>query len=215
MAKTFDQSLIDTARISMSMLDIDDISNTTSEEFLELRREQQGCHNELTHREDFPFGKYTRTLNFFKGQNTYNIPTGQVQNLYLNHQKLQFVDDYLAFDDKEGTPKYFSVRSNPTKLIVYPSPKESYTVTLEYYDDRFVLDTDGNPQWEISIGSTLRMPERVQHLYFDALEYFLLADHIKKQTNARWQPTYEIAKARWQTFLKGARKADTETYIVI
>lgn len=215
MAKTFDQSLVDTARISMSMLDIDDISNTASEEFLELRREQQGCHNELTHREDFPFGKYTRTLTLFKGQNTYNIPTGQVQNLYLNHQKLQFVDDYLSFDDKEGKPEFYSIRSNPTKLIIYPIPKENYTVTLEYYDDRFVLDTQSNPQWEISTGSTLRMPERVQHLYFDALEYFLLADHIKKQTNARWQPTLEIANARWQTFLKGARKSDSDTYFVI
>ena len=62
MAKTFDQSLIDTARISMSMLDIDDISDTSSEEFESLRREQQGCHNELTHREEFPFGTYTKTL---------------------------------------------------------------------------------------------------------------------------------------------------------
>lgn len=215
MGKTFDQSLIDTARISMSMLDIDDISNTSSEEFAELRREQQGCHNELTHREDFPFGKFTKVLNIAKEQNTYSLPVGQVQNLYINNQKLQYVDDYLSFDDKIGAPKYYSVKNNPTKLVIYPSPKEDYTATLEYYDDRFVYDTNNAPQWEISIGSTLRMPERVQHLYFDALEYFLLADHIKKQTNARWQPTMEIAKARWQTFLKGARHTDTETYIVI
>lgn len=215
MGKTFDQSLIDTARISMSMLDIDDISDTTSEEFLELRREQQGCHNELTHREDFPFGKYNKVINLIEGQNTYSAPIGQVQNLYLNNQKLTFVDDYLGFDDQVGTPKFYSVRSNPSKIVVYPTPNLEYTATLEYYDDRFVLDTSNSPQWEITIGSTLRMPERVQHLYFDALEYFLLADHIKKQTNARWQPTMQIAEARWQTFLKGARRADTDTYIII
>ena len=215
MGKTFDQSLIDTARISMSMLDIDDISDTSSEEFLELRREQQGCHNELTHREDFPFGKYTKVINITEGQNQYSVPTGQIQNLYINNKKLQFVDDYLSFDNQVGTPQYYSVKSNPTKIILYPAPNKEYTATLEYYDDRFVLDTSSTPQWEISIGSTLRMPERVQHLYFDALEYFLLADHIKKQTNARWQPTMQIAEARWQTFLKGSRKADTDTYIII
>lgn len=215
MGKTFDQSLIDTARISMSMLDIDDISDTTSEEFLELRREQQGCHNELTHREDFPFGKYTKIINILEGQNTYSVPIGQVQNLYINNQKLIFVDDYLSFDDQIGKPRFYSVKNNPSKLIVYPTPQADYTATVEYYDDRFVLDTSNAPQWTISVGSTLRMPERVQHLYFDALEYFLLADHIKKQTNARWQPTLQIAEARWNTFLKGARKADTETYIVI
>ena len=215
MAKTFDQSLIDTAKISMSMLDVDDISDTNSEEFAELRREQQGCHNELTHREDFPFGNFTKTLYMLEGQNTYTIPVGQVKDIWFNGQKLQFVDNYLSFNDKVGKPKYFSIKSNPTKIVIYPTPNEDYEATIEYYDDRFVLDTNKNPQWEITVGSTLRMPERVQHLYFDALEYFLLADHIKKQTNARWQPTMEIAKARWQTFLKGARKADTETYIII
>lgn len=215
MGKTFDQSLIDTARISMSMLDVDDISNTTSEEFLELRREQQGCHNELTHREDFPFGKFNKVINIQEGVTTYSLPIGQVQNLYIKNKKLQFLDDYLSFDEQIGTPEFYSVRNNPSKLVIYPTPQMDYTAILEYYDDRYVLDTDGNPQWEISIGSTLRMPERVQHLYFDALEYFLLADHIKKQTNARWQPTMQIAEARWQTFLRGARRADTDTYIII
>lgn len=215
MGKTFDQSLIDTARISMSMLDVDDISNTTSEEFLELRREQQGCHNELTHREDFPFGKFNKVINIQEGVTTYSLPIGQVQNLYIKNKKLQFVDDYLTFDEQIGTPEFYSVRNNPSKLVIYPTPQMDYTAILEYYDDRYVIDTDGNPQWEISIGSTLRMPERVQHLYFDALEYFLLADHIKKQTNARWQPTMQIAEARWQTFLRGARRADTDTYIII
>lgn len=215
MAKTFDQSLIDTAKISMSMLDVDDISDTNSEEFAELRREQQGCHNELTHREDFPFGNFTKTLYLIEGQNTYTPPMGQVKDIWLNGQKLQYVENYLSFNDEVGVPKYFSIKSNPTKIVVYPAPKEDYEATVEYYDDRFVLDTNKTPQWEISVGSTLRMPDRVQHLYFDALEYFLLADHIKKQTNARWQPTMQIAEARWQTFLKGARKADTETYIII
>ena len=215
MGKTFDQSLIDTARISMSMLDVDDISNTTSEEFLELRREQQGCHNELTHREDFPFGKFNKVINIQEGVTTYSLPIGQVQNLYIKNKKLQFLDDYLSFDEQIGTPEFYSVRNNPSKLVIYPTPQMDYTAILEYYDDRYVLDTNGNPQWEITIGSTLRMPERVQHLYFDALEYFLLADHIKKQTNARWQPTMQIAEARWQTFLRGARRADTDTYIII
>lgn len=215
MGKTFDQSLIDTARISMSMLDVDDISNTTSEEFLELRREQQGCHNELTHREDFPFGKFNKVINIQEGVNTYSLPIGQVQNLYIKNKKLQFLDDYLSFDEQIGTPEFYSVRNNPSKLVIYPTPQMDYTAILEYYDDRYVLDANGNPQWEITVGSTLRMPERVQHLYFDALEYFLLADHIKKQTNARWQPTMQIAEARWQTFLRGARRADTDTYIII
>lgn len=215
MAKTFDQSLIDTAKISMSMLDVDDYQDTESEEFQTLRREQQGCHNELTHRDDFPFGTYVKTISIQPGQNTYSLPNGQIKNIYIKGEKLNYTDDFLAFDERTGRPQAYSIRSNPDKIVLYPTPNATFEARIEYYDDRFVEDAQGDPQWEISIGSTLRMPERVQHLYFDALEYFLLADHIKKQTNARWQPTLQIAKDRWQVFLQGARRSDSETYFLI
>lgn len=215
MAKTFDQSLIDTAQISMSMLDVDDIADTTSEEFASLRREQQGCHNELTHRDDFPFGFYVKRLSIQADKNSYGLPTGQVKEVWLNGKQLTYIDNYLEFDDKEGKPKYYAVSENPEKLILYPTPTEGGYIQIKYYDDRFVEDINGDYQWEISIGSTLRMPENVQHLYFDALEYFLLADHIKKVTNARWQPTMQIAQARWKVFLNGAKKTDNETYFRI
>lgn len=215
MSKTFDQSLIDTAKISMSMLDIDDISDTSSEEFESLRREQQGCHNELTHREEFPFGTYTKVLRASENKSLYPLPEGQIKNVYNNGEKLIYIEKYLELDEKTGKPEFYYIIPSTEKIGLYPIPDDNYNLTLEYYDDRFVLDTDEEPQREISIGSTLRMPERVQHLYFDALEYFLLAEHIKKQTNARWQPTMKIANDRWLTFIKSTRQADSETYFVI
>ena len=45
MGKTFDQSLIDTATISMSMIDPEDMQDTSSEEFASLRRIQQQLHH--------------------------------------------------------------------------------------------------------------------------------------------------------------------------
>lgn len=215
MSKTFDQSLLDTVDISMSMLDYDDISDTTSEEFRSLRREQQGCHNELTHREDFPFGKYVKDVYLSDGQSTYSLPQGLIQNVYIDGEKLKFTNDYLQFDSQKGRPTHYAVSSNPNKLVFYPQPNKSYTANVEYIDDRYVIDTDGKPQWEISIGSTLRMPEKVQHLYFDALEYYLLAEHLKKLTNPRYQPISDIAAKKWQIFLSASRTADSETYFVI
>ena len=179
MKKTFDESLVDTAKISMSVIDIDDITDKTTEEFESLRREQQGCHNELTHRQDFPFGKYTKKTVLAKGQNSFSVPNGQVQNIYFGVTPLTYTNSALSFDAKQGRPLYYSVKNNPDKIVVYPIPDEQTELIIEYYDDRFVVDKNGDFQWEISTDSTLRMPERVQHLYFDALEYFLLAD-LKK-----------------------------------
>lgn len=138
MGKTFDQSLIDTANIPMSMIDPEDMMDTSSEEFVSMRRVQQGCHSELTNREDFPF------------------------------------------EDRKN-----------------------------------VIDTDGKASYTITIGSTLQMPERVQHLYFDALEYRVLYENTRKQSNPRWQPTLQLFNEKWQVFLRASRESNSDTYFII
>lgn len=59
------------------------------------------------------------------------------------------------------------------------------------------------------------MPKFVQHLYWDALEYYLLACHIKKLSNPRYEPTMKIANDRWNLFKKAAGAVNCDTYLVI
>ena len=217
MGKTFDQSLIDTATINMSMIDPEDMQDTTSEEFLGMRRIQQGCHSELISKENFPFNVYSKTLTLTAGVGSYTLPAGKIKDIYLagSTKPLTYVDDFRALPDVTGKLRYYSIKPNPEKLIFCPAPDEQMTANVDYYDTRSVINTDGSYGYEITVGSTLRMPERFQHLYFDALEYYVLATNMRKQSNPRWQPTLEIFKERWQVFLNGCKRADSETYFVI
>ena len=219
MGKTFDQSLIDTATIPMSMIDPEDMQDTTSEEFISMRRVQQGCHSELSNREDFPFNKYTKTIQLSKNQNAYSLPEGRVLEVKINVgnsvNKLLYAQDIDLLGNSTGTPNLYSVSYNPTKLKLFPVPDKSYNLSVEYNSTKNVILTNGDYSYTIETGSTLRMPEQFQHLYFDALEYYVLATNMRKQSNPRWQPTLEIFRQRWNTFLRGSKVTDSETYFSI
>lgn len=219
MGKTFDQSLIDTATIPMSMIDPEDMQDTTSEEFISMRRVQQGCHSELSNREDFPFNKYTKTIQLSKNQNAYSLPEGRVLEVKINIgnsvNKLLYAQDIDLLGNSTGTPNIYSVSYNPTKLKLFPVPDKSYNLSVEYNSTKNVILTNGDYSYTIETGSTLRMPEQFQHLYFDALEYYVLATNMRKQSNPRWQPTLEIFRQRWNTFLRGSKVTDSETYFSI
>ena len=219
MGKTFDQSLIDTANIPMSMIDPEDMADTTSEEFISMRRVQQGCHSELTNREDFPFNKYTKNIQLSKGVNTYSIPDGRITQIRISSgnsiNKLNYDNDIALYAQREAKPDVYTITYNPNKLKFYPTPDKQYSVSIDYFSSKNIIDTDGDYSYEITVGSTLRMPEQFQHLYFDALEYYVLYTNMRKVSNPRWQPTYEIFKQKWATFLRGINPVESETVFLI
>ena len=219
MGKTFDQSLIDTANIPMSMIDPDDMEDTTSEEFLSLRRVQQGAHNELSNREDFPFSKYTKVIQLSKGTNTYTMPEGRIVKVRItdgsNISELKYDNDLSMHTQTSGKPNLFTVTYNPNKIKLYPTPDKTYTVSIDYISTKNVILTSGEYSYNIEVGSTLRMPEQYQHLYFDALEYYVLAENLRKVTSTRYAPTLEIFNEKWKVFLRGCTTVEADTIFAI
>lgn len=219
MGKTFDQSLIDVATISMSLIDPDDLQDKNSEEFISLRRIQQGCHTELSNREDFPFNKYTKVIQVSKGQDTYTLPEGRITEVRLNENnnvyKLGYNNNLNLYTEMSGCPNEYGVTYNPNKIKFYPIPDKSYKVSVDYINTKNVILPDDTYSYVIEENSTLRMPEQYQHLYFDALEYYVLATYMRKVTNARWQPTLQIFEQRWKVFLRGCQAVEGETVFTI
>lgn len=216
MGKTFDQSLIDTANIPMSMIDPEDMADTTSEEFISLRRVQQGAHNELTNREDFPFNKYTKTITTIPNTSVYSTVEGTVEKVYIKgDETLAYNGDIPLLDAQKGKPREYCLKSNPDKIQLYPTPDRRFNINIVYNNTKNIEYADGELGYEIKVGSTLRMPERVQHLYFDALEYYVLYENMRKQSNPRWQPTYQIFEAKWKVFKRACTGTDSDTYFTI
>ena len=219
MGKTFDQSLIDTATIPMSMIDPEDMQDTSSEEFISMRRVQQGCHNELTNREDFPFNKYTKTIQLSKKQDSYSIPEGRIVAVRLSDNntvdELKYDSNIKLLSGAPAKPDRYMGMYNPIKIKFYPVPDKTYTVEIDYISTKNIILENGDYSYTIETNSTLRMPEQYQHLYFDALEYYVLATNMRKQSNPRWLPTLEIFRQKWIVFLRGSKSVDSETVFTI
>lgn len=217
MGKTFDQSLIDTANIPMSMIDPEDMQDTSSEEFIGLRRVQQGCHTELCNREDYPFNSSVETIKTIIGEKEYIAPDGVIKSIWLKgaSKPLKYNSNIEFLGDTSGNVSVYGIKYNPERIIFYPTPNKIDTFDIIYNDTKNVIDTQGNLGYEIKVGSTLKMPERIQHLYFDALEYRVLFEHMRKQSNPRWQPTEQLFNEKWKVFLKNCKPTDTETYFTI
>ena len=219
MGKTFDQSLIDTAKVSMSMIDPEDMQDTSSEEFESMRRIQQGCHQELSNRQDFPFNKYTKTIQTSKGLQTYSIPEGRIVKVRIYNgnsiTELKYDNNMDMYGDATGIPDKFVVTYNPNKIKLYPAPDKGYKIQVDYINTKNVVLTDDSYSYTIEIGSTLKMPEQYQHLYFDALEYYVLAENMRKVSNARYEPTLAIFNEKWKVFLRGCQAVDGETIFSI
>lgn len=219
MGKTFDQSLIDTANIPMSMLDPEDMADTTSEDFISLRRVQQGCHTELTNRDDFPFNKYTKTIQTSKKQPAYSLPEGRILKVTISNNNsitnLSYDGNIDMYSDIVAMPTKYTITYNPNRLRLYPTPDKAYSIKVDYNSTKNIILTDNSLSYNIEVGSTLKMPEQYQHLYFDALEYYVLAINMRKLSNPRYEPTLAIFEKKWKTFLRGCQPVESETRFTI
>lgn len=218
MGKTFDQSLIDTATISMSMIDPEDMQDTSSEEFLSLRRIQQGCHSELCNRKDFPFKEHSKTFKTQSNKNEYALPDGTILELWVkgNTKKMTYDPNIRLLRASKGNPTTYGV--NAGKLVLYPTPDKGYDIDITFNSTKNIVDKDGGYSYTITVGSSLSekmVNINVQHLYFDALEYRVLYEYMRKVSNARWEPTEQLFNQKWQAFLDASRVVDSETYFAI
>ena len=219
MGKTFDESLIDTAIISMSMIDPEDMEDKTSEEFASLRRIQQGCHSELSNKEDFPFNKYTKNTRIARNMPVCCVPDGKITQVRLCYNnsiiELKHDPNIALLGNEKGVPEIYAVVYNSEKIIFYPAPDRTYNIAIDYVSSKNVILEDETLSYIIQENSTLKMPEKFQHLYFDALEYYVLYEYMRKVSNPRFEPTYKIFQDKWRTFLKGCNTVDSETMFTI
>jgi hypothetical protein len=191
------------------------MEETSSEEFISLRRIQQGCHSELCNRKDFPFKKQSKTLKAQANKAEYAMPDGTILNIWIKKggKKLEYNPDVRFLTQSSGVPTSYGF--NNGKLVLHPAPKDIQEIIIDYNSTKNVIDKEGEYSYTITVGSTLSMDEDVQHLYVDALVYRVVFEYMRKVSNPRLSETENLFKEKWQAFLNASRVVDSETYFVI
>lgn len=125
----------------------------------------------------------SKEWNFRREIKKYNLSSGKnsitmgnyllAQNgVRVDNTPLVYDKEIPFYEDKKGTPEYYYI-NNKGKLILYPTPSQKHTLTLETYSTLPVMGEDGYTKEEINLETdTINIMERLEKLFIDCLNYF-------------------------------------------
>lgn len=205
MAKTFQEIQTDISYIFRSTIDPDDMTQTTSEEYLNVASSCYTVAMRLLNQYTFDFCIYREKLKTIADVSTYDGVNGQIidNGILLSENNKPLILDVNGdlLKQEKGTPQKFWFDTDE-KVILYPTPDKEYNLTIKYKDMRYFLNAEGEPELEPTPTSTLRMPERLQPAFIDWLKYETLVNYIKNLTKPRYQPLIDEANKLKLAFFK-------------
>ena len=126
----------------------------------------------------FPFRNKSYTVTTSSGNAIYSTPNGnivkktvsgnQVYSIRIGKNYLEFLDDYEILEDKEGKPIGFYIQND--NLVLYPTPDDNYTVTIEYLTLAIGEDDFGDSVYSLqNDNDTIDIPEKYENIFKNAL----------------------------------------------
>jgi hypothetical protein len=119
--------------------------------------------------------------------------------LRINNNKLEYDREIPFYDTASGTPTKFYI-TNKDKIVLYPVPDERLTLVADLYNTMPVLATDGTLKSTFTAGSdVLNLPERLENLFIDCLNYFCneilngdVTDEEYQEAQLRYSEVYKL-----------------------
>lgn len=126
----------------------------------------------------FPFREKTLTITTSKGNNKYSTPNGniikkfvlgsQVYSIRIGKNYLEYLENFETLEDKEDRPTGFYIKNDT--LILYPTPDNTYTVTVDYLTLAIGEDDFGDSVYSLkNDNDTINIPEKYENIFKNAL----------------------------------------------
>jgi len=126
----------------------------------------------------FPFRNKTFTITTSSGNAQYLTPNGniikktvsgkQVYSVRIGKNYLEFLDDYETLEDKEDKPTGFYIKND--SLFLYPTPDDTYTVTIEYLTLAIGENDFGDSVYSLkNDNDSINIPEKYENIFKNAL----------------------------------------------
>ena len=153
------------------------------------------------------FRKKSQRITTRENKAEYNLPIGLLQRKTVNGTQkygvkyngkfLPYLDDYEEADERTGEPEYFYIDGD--KLYIYPTPDDSYVVTLNYLSLTYAQNEDEEDVYSFTNDTdTLNVPEQYEQLYVNCLISLSMMYAIADETDENYsgyQKQYEDALA--------------------
>lgn len=119
--------------------------------------------------------------------------------LRVNNNKLEYDKEIPFYDTINGTPRKFYI-TNKDKIVLYPVPDERLILVADLYNTMPVLAADGTLKSTFTAGNdVLNLPERLENLFIDCLNYFCneilngdITDEEYQEAQLRYSEVYKL-----------------------
>lgn len=207
MVKTFKDIRLMLADVYMSNIDSDDMV-ITGEEKDQVIRSLDSTHTELMGKSVYEFLVKRMSYTTSKQQKEYKKPDGQILKVYVRGSEIPYNDEGFLHEEAEGQPYEFWFTDNQKRIVLYPTPDDTYNVNIKYLDYKYALTPEGVATSDYDDENTINMPERLQQIYIEWLLYQTLGDYMRNQSKPRWQPTLAIAENKRKVFMQMCKNYD-------
>lgn len=149
----------------------------------------------------FPFRNKTKKFTTKNGKVDYNCPNGNIVTktvdgktvfaINCNRKYLEFVDDVEVLEEKTGEPKQFSIKND--KIYLYPTPDDTYTVSVDYLDMFCAIDgAEGTAKANLKEDEDyLNIPEKYEDVFRNTIlplaMTYLIASETDENYSAYWR----------------------------
>ena len=188
-----------------SMYDSDAVSLDDLESALRISINKACSY--LWNYQPWSFRKRTQRIKTRENKIDYDLPIGLLQRKTIsgtqkygvkyNGKYLPYLDDYEEMEESIGEPEYFYIDGD--KLYIYPTPDDSYTITLNYLTLTYAQNEDEEDVYSFTSDTDiLNIPEQYEQLFVNCLISLAMMYAIADETDenyAGYLKQYEDALA--------------------
>ena len=169
----------------------------------------------------YPFRFRERTHIFFTipNINSYTLPKGIIKkdkkgiySVKINSSPLKFISD--PSDDRQGIPDSFYIKGS--KMILYPSPKEKFIITVDYLTLAVGEDKKGDEILSLkSEDDIISVPEYLEEIFKNAVISRTMLNSIASETDENYSAYKKQSEAAYKQLVKYSKGVMADKKLII
>lgn len=166
---------------------------------------------EILYSYPFSFRERTHIIFTLPKMKSYSLPKGLIikdnnenYSVKINGRKLKLIKNPLSLEEKSGIPEGFYLRGS--NIILYPTPKEKFIVSVEYLS--LALGEDKNEEEIFALKNAddiIFVPEYLEEIFKNAVISRTMLNTISCENDENYSAYKKQSEIAYRQFVKFAK----------
>ena len=176
---------------------------------------------EILYSHPFEFRKKTHVLFTIPKIKSYAAPKGLILKdnngelcIKINSRPLKFIKEPFLLEEKQGIPEGFYIRG--AKIILYPTPKEKFIVTIDYLSLAIGENSSEDEIYKLQDkDDVISIPEHLEEIFKNAVISRTMLNSISSETDENYSAYKKQSETAYRLLIKYAKGAGQDKAVKI